>query len=147
MIQYKIIRSCRKTAAIHVKNGEVIVRAPHGYPKENIAQFVAQKEKWIIDILAKQNAQIESKKNFDINYNNTVIIRGKPYLVIENLGADLLFNGKNLYMPSGLTPEEIKAACVRIYKLICTAHINERVTFYANLMGVAPTAVKINNAK
>ena len=147
MVQYKIIRSKRKTAALHVKNGEAIIRTPYGYPKENIEQFVLQKEKWLTNVLAKQNSQIESKNNFEVNYGSIIMVRGKPYTIVESFAKDQLFNGNELWMPTGLTPEEIKAKCIRLYKQILKVVLNERVAFYANFMGVYPTAVKISNAK
>ena len=118
MIPYKIVHSKRRTAALHVKNGVAIIRAPYGYPKENIEQFVAQKEKWLTGVLAKQNNQIENKKEFVVNYNSTIVLRGKPCTIMENYAEDQLFNGKEFWIPSGLTPEEIKTRCVRLYKQI-----------------------------
>ena len=147
MVQYTIIRSKRKTAALHVKNGEAIIRAPYGYPKENIEQFVVQKEKWLTGVLAKQNSQIENKKEFVVNYNSTIMLRGKSCTIMENYAEDQFFNGREFWIPTGLTPEEIKARCVRLYKQILEVVLNERVAFYANFMGVRPTAVKISNAK
>jgi len=147
MVQYKIIRSKRKTAALHVKNGEAIIRAPYGYPKENIEQFVAQKEQWLTGVLAKQNGQIESKKKFEINYDDTIMIQGKLCPVIENHGNGTFFNGEEVFIPVGLPPEKIKAACIQIYKKAGKFYIHGRVAYYAAIMGVEPASVKISNAK
>ena len=46
-MQYRIIRSDRKTVALQVKSGEVIVRAPRAMRQDEIAAFVARHEDWI----------------------------------------------------------------------------------------------------
>ena len=46
-MKYKIVYSDRKTLAIAIKDGEVIVRAPKGYPKSKIEKAVTDKESWI----------------------------------------------------------------------------------------------------
>ena len=46
-IAYKIIRSRRKTAAIQIVDGTVVVRCPYGTREEWIHQFVHKKESWI----------------------------------------------------------------------------------------------------
>ena len=51
-MQYRIIRSDRKTVALQVKSGEVIVRAPRAMRQDEIAAFVARHEDWIRKKLA-----------------------------------------------------------------------------------------------
>lgn len=56
MIEYKLIRSNRKTVAIQLQNGEVIVRAPYRAPVKYIEEFLESKRDWIAKGLAAQNA-------------------------------------------------------------------------------------------
>ena len=51
-MQYRIIRSDRKTVALQIKAGEVIVRAPRAMRQDEIADFVARHEDWIRKKLA-----------------------------------------------------------------------------------------------
>ena len=51
-MQYKIIRSDRKTVALQVKAGEVIVRAPLKMTREEISRFVDEHRDWINKKLA-----------------------------------------------------------------------------------------------
>ena len=44
---YKLIRSKRKSIAIQVKNGELIVRAPMKTPLSRIEEFIAKNTAWI----------------------------------------------------------------------------------------------------
>ena len=51
-MQYRVIKSDRKTVALQIKSGEVIVRAPRAMRQEEIASFVARHEDWIRKKLA-----------------------------------------------------------------------------------------------
>ena len=42
-IAYRLVRSNRKTVAIQIKNGEVIVRAPQRAPLRYIEEFLESK--------------------------------------------------------------------------------------------------------
>ena len=46
-ISTKIVRSNRKTLAIELKQGEMIVRAPYDLDEEVIEQFLQKKKSWI----------------------------------------------------------------------------------------------------
>ena len=55
MIQYTVIRSCRRTVALQVlPAGEILVRAPLLMGKTQIAQFVESKAAWISRQLTRQ---------------------------------------------------------------------------------------------
>ena len=48
MVEYRLVRSSRRTVSIQVTaEGEVVVRAPRLYPKYKIEAFLRQKESWI----------------------------------------------------------------------------------------------------
>ena len=47
ILDYKVIYSARRTLAIAIKDGEVIVRAPYKYPKYKIAKAVEERRQWI----------------------------------------------------------------------------------------------------
>lgn len=50
---YTIIRSLRRSIALHISDGELIVKAPHFIPEIIIKNFVKDKEDWIIKALQK----------------------------------------------------------------------------------------------
>jgi len=52
-MEYKIIRSRRKTISIEIRSGEIVVRAPILVPKFAINKFVLQKADWINKYLQK----------------------------------------------------------------------------------------------
>ena len=52
-MDYKIIRSSRRTVALQIKAGCVVVRCPYGTKAEWIDRFVASKRDWIEEKLRK----------------------------------------------------------------------------------------------
>lgn len=54
MTEFRIIRSDRRTLALQVKDGEVLVRAPRRVTEAQIQAFVAAHESWIASTLEKQ---------------------------------------------------------------------------------------------
>ena len=145
-MDYKLTRSKRKTVALYVRNGGVEVRAPLKMPKRDIDKFVASKEKWITDRLVKSKEQSEQREAFELNYGDTVLYRGKEYLITAKNGSHLGFDDTSFYMPPDLTSEQIKAACVQIYRMLTKRDLTGNTLDYAKRMNVTPTAVKINGA-
>jgi predicted metal-dependent hydrolase len=147
MTDYTLIRSRRRTAAIHIKDGNVEVRAPLKMPKRDIDRFVASKEKWITERLAQSRLYAEQREVFSLNYGDTVTLRGVEYPLTAKDGKRAGFDGAYFYLPPDLMPEQIKYTVVQIYRRLAKSHLVERIDYYAGLMKASPTAVKINGAK
>ena len=62
---YTLIKSDRKSIALQIKNGEIIVRAPKRMKKREIDSFVDAHIAWIEEHLALDNARGERLKNID----------------------------------------------------------------------------------
>ena len=52
-IQYRVIRSGRRTLALEIRDGELLVRAPYGAPDSEIERMIREKRGWIESHLAK----------------------------------------------------------------------------------------------
>ncbi|MCL2355879.1 MAG: M48 family metallopeptidase [Defluviitaleaceae bacterium] len=141
---YTLTRSRRKTVVIYVRGGAVEVRAPLRMPEDEIDRFVAEKEEWILKILAKQRIQVENKKSFAVNYGSFVTFRGNQYAIASRSG--LGFDGEFFCVPPDLTPQQIKAICIQIYRRLAKEHISNRVAAFAAQMNAVPAVVKINGA-
>ena len=98
MIDYKLIRSKRRTVAIEIRpGGEVIVRSPVGVPKKYIDDVVNKKEEWI---------QSHQKKLLEIkpkNYSQEEVNRLKK-LAMEHIPPRVEHYSKLM----GLTPSGVK---------------------------------------
>ena len=57
-MEYELIKSRRRTIAVQVQHGRVIVRAPNRTPRREIDAFVNQHEKWIEAHLEKEREEL-----------------------------------------------------------------------------------------
>jgi predicted metal-dependent hydrolase len=146
MIGYTLTRSKRKTVAIYIRAGTVEVRAPLKMPLREINKFLASKEKWVTDTLAKTNERVKQREAFTLNYSDTAIYRGRQYPITARNGNSVGFDDDCFYVPTELEPTQIKAACVQIYRILAKQHLTERTALFAQTMKVSPAAVKVNSA-
>jgi len=147
MIDYTLTRSKRKTAAIYVSSSGVEVRAPLRMPKKEIDRFVKSRENWIISKLACLKERNKNRESFSINYGDSILYRGKQCLIEQKIDDRAVFADNTFYLPHGLSPDEVKATCIKLYKKLARLDINEKVQYYAEQLKVTPASVKINSAK
>ena len=148
MISYKLLRSQRKTVAIHItREANLEVRAPLRMPKAEIDRFVLSKEKWIATHLAKIEQRLSEKAAFSLDYGSMVSLRGKQYPIVARNGNLAGFDNECFYIPQALKPNVIKGIIVQLYKAISKRHLSGKAAEYAAIMNVTPAAVKINSAK
>jgi len=147
MTDYTLTRSRRRTAAIHIKNGVVEVRAPLNMPKRDIDKFVASKEKWITERLAQSQSYAQQRAAFTLNYGDAATFRGIEYPLTAKPGKRAGFDGESFYLPPDLPPELVKSTVVQIYRRLAKPHLTGRVEHFAGLMNASPAAVRINGAK
>lgn len=103
-IEYFVVKSKRKTVAIEVnKNGEVILRLPLLFPKNEIPKIVLGKKQWILKAVERQ--------------------KSRPFRK-EYIGKER---------------EEVRKKAREV--------IGAMVERYSTVMGLIPSAVKINFAK
>jgi len=147
LMEYKLVRSNRKTTAIHIRNGHVEVRAPLNKPLEDIDFFVISKMMWIKEKLSTQRSLIARRDEFVVDYGSMLMWRGQEYPVVKRKGNRAGFDGEGFYMPPGLSPEVIKSTCVKIYRKLAYDHFVLRTNHFAAIMNQTPQQVKINSAK
>jgi len=124
---YTLVRSRRRTVAPYVRDVVVEVRAPLKVPKRDIDEFIVSKQKWISDKLSQSTERVKKRKNFSLTYGDSVAYRGKQYAIVESSRIGVSDN--YFYVRAGLTPEQIKADCVKIYRILAKCDLAER---YAN---------------
>jgi len=144
---YTLSRSNRKTLALHIRDGALEVRAPLRMPQSDIDRFVASKEKWIADKLPESIEQAERRENFSLAYGDFVTYRGKQYPIEAKEGNRAGFDHTRFYIPPEMEPEDIKAACVFIYRMLAKRLLTEKTLAFAKIMSVNPTTVRINGAR
>jgi len=165
-MDYNLTRSKRKTVTMYVRDSIIDVRAPLRMPKRDIDSFVASKEKWIKDRLSQTKEQAKRRGSFNLSYGDMVLYRGELCPIEQRVRGTVLLthSDKHVFSISCQrdgsldtkvcqenrppdTSDEIKAACIRLYKKLAKQDITERVQYFAERMFVEPTAIKINSAK
>jgi len=140
-------RSNRKTISIYVHNGEVEVRAPISCSIKKIDEFVNNKWDWIADKLSIQIALLESKAAYakSLDYGSDIPVRGQMHKIVDM--TEIVTDGKCIYIPPNLHQMHIKAACINTMRHIAKVYLNDRVTFFAEQMGVKPRSIGITSAR
>ena len=157
-MQYRIIRSDRKTVALQIKAGEVVVRAPHAMRDDEIAAFVARHEDWIrkkLDAFPKkpngpaiteEGMRLLVKRAHEIipprvqyyaaiigvEYNRIAIRHQKTKWGSCSGKKNLNFNCLLL-----LTPTEVMDSVI-IHELCHLKHMNHSKEFYNEVLRVCP---------
>jgi predicted metal-dependent hydrolase len=146
-IDYTLIRSKRKTVSLYVRdNASVEVRAPLQTPKSDIDRFVNSKASWIANKVALKRAQHAARESFALDYGSNVTYRGKDFPIEAKPGNLCGFDDRRFYMPPDMPPEHIKSATEQVYRLLAKRDLRRKALDFAKIMGVMPSAVKINGA-
>lgn len=144
MTEYQLVRSKRKTLAIHITpDATVEVRAPLTLSKSRIDAFVEQKQDWIIKNLEHSKKILKTKKEFSFDETTKLWFMGKQYSLRDS--ADVRFDGEYFYAPYDCF-DSSKKSVIKLYRNLAERVIKERVAYYSKFMNVKPTAIKINGA-
>ncbi|MCL2688146.1 MAG: M48 family metallopeptidase [Methanobrevibacter sp.] len=150
MREYKLTRSKRKTIEIRInEEGNLEVKAPINLSQEKIDDFVKSKEKWIAKHSKELSEKYKIKKEFTLNFNDYVTVRGEKVCIrsVEGNIASYDKEKRIFYIPEIVNPPQIKEILIDLYKLIAKSHIHKRISFFSKQMKVMPTAIRITSAK
>ena len=144
MIEYKLVRSRRRTLAIYItKDGRAEVRAPLKLSQTVIDNFVNSKQSWIAQKTAVMTARAQKRQEFLVQKSNTLTLLGQEYPVVS--GAVAAFDGERFTVP--FTDNQIdKAQLIAIYKQLAKQEIEKRTAYFSHKMGLWPSTVKIGHA-
>ena len=157
-MQYRIIKSDRKTVALQVKAGEVIVRAPRAMTREEICAFVEKHREWINKKLAmfsksasgpaiteegiallteRARAIIPPRVAYyasliGVDYNRVTVRHQKTKWGSCSGKKNLNFNCLLL-----LTPTEVMDSVI-VHELCHLKHMNHSKEFYNEVLRVCP---------
>lgn len=144
MIPYELIRSKRKTLALTVDSeARLVVRAPLNLSEEAIRDFIRKKHRWIEDKQRQVQDYGEKQSPFVLQDGENVLYLGKSYAILLKDVPVVEAEGNFLIVPESMTLEGFaKWLKERGEEILC-----ERVNYYANLMGVKYSSVKMSEAK
>lgn len=132
-MQYKITRTNRKTLAIHIKDGEVIVRSPLKLDEKIIHRFVLEKETWI-------KSKLEDYVQTGLNLNKQELnyfgeIREIKLIDAKEFKVDIK-DKIYIYRPKHLKDETIIKRTEDYFKDILDKYINRRLDYYAKVLRI-----------
>ncbi|MEG0811984.1 MAG: SprT family zinc-dependent metalloprotease [Eubacterium sp.] len=147
MIEYSIIRSTRKTLAIHItKNAKVEVRAPFELSKAIITAFINEKEQWIETHLRAIKKNSEASKTFFLKDGDRLLVLGQEIPLVFCKGQKAIFDGECFYVEPSEDPLKIKVQVIGLYRRLARKILTDKVTDFGKMMGVYPSGLKINGA-
>lgn len=157
-MEYKIIRSSRRTLCLEIRNGELLVRAPKRISESKIEEFVKSKSGWIEKHLAKAAAMpafpkltaqeiseltIKAKEYIPRRVEHFAKILGVTYSRITirsqktRWGSCSSKGNLNFNCLLMLTPPEV-ADSVVVHELCHRKYMNHSKEFYALVKSVLP---------
>ena len=150
-ITYQLKRSNRKTIALHITQDGLEVRAPNRVSQKRIDAFIDSKFDWIQANLEYMHKLKQSRHAFNLDYNTSIIIFGKEFLIsassYEDSRQGVVAIEDKLVVPAGKTSEEIKKIVIAFYKKMSREYLAERVKFHSNAMGISEPTIRITSAR
>jgi len=143
---YTIIRSKRRTMALQIKDGELIVRAPQRMPLYEIEQFIASKRGWIEKTLRASRETVANRESFKLAYGDEISFRGYNIEIAAETEDDDR-DDHRLHIPPGLSSEQLREACIHILKAAAQDYLPELTMEIAKSQGLMPVTVKVTSAK
>lgn len=153
MVTYKIERNIRrKHIALHVNNGEVIVKAPPRTCEHYIEQLVVGKKQWILKTLARQ---LEAAQNAnDLRHGGVLWFRGKPFkLFIEHTGINKVnVNDETIVVEvkskTHITRSyTIQKQLEQFFKQQANSYLLKRINYWSDKTGLIPDKVIVKKYK
>lgn len=143
-ITYQVVRSNRKSVALVIDNeANLIVRAPALMPDSVIDEFVCKKRRWINK--KQQQVAVFGEKHplVVVETGESIMYLGSSYAIIKETVDEVEFSGNELILPKSYNVE----ALTTWLKEQSLQIISNRVSMYANIMGITHGTVKLSEAK
>lgn len=146
-MDYKLIRQKRRTVAIKIADGEVVVKAPYGCPIESIQSFVESKSNWINKKLSDYARKIQNLSS--VIDENVVLYCGMPLkkVVSSDLGRVKRVDG-NLFIPQKYADNGRMDAVIKSwYKRTATVELKMRIDEISAMTKLKYKSFSLTNAK
>ncbi|MEG1559282.1 MAG: SprT family zinc-dependent metalloprotease [Clostridia bacterium] len=122
------------------KDGEVIVRSPDWLSEKKIAEFVNNKESWILE---KQELVLKKRELTAFDLSISIPFLGQVYKIQERTVRDIMIEGDSLILPLSASKDYI----IKWMKAEAKQLIFKRTEYYARVIGVSYSSVKLSNAR
>lgn len=140
-VSFSIVRSARKTIAIYVRSGSVVVRAPRFVSKSFITEFVQRKTPWIEAQLLKQSTHSTHRSDMQWFLGEHCPIR-----IVDDYARTMAFTGSEFTI-SKFKLRLLPTLRVDWYRRRAQEYIFPLVEKYSEILAVYPQKVTITSAK
>jgi len=151
---YQLIRSRKRKKTITLalsRDGAVVVRAPYGVPVAEIASFVDQKRVWLNRKMAEFKALQKKGRSAPLIPGEAVLYLGTPYPLFitpsEQVRKDTLCWSGHAFHLSCRNLMVGKALLGEWYGKQARDFFPLRVAHFSDLMGVAPSSIRVSSAR
>lgn len=140
----------RKTIALQIKQGDLVVRAPAYLTKQQVEQFVLSKQAWV----TKKLAILEQQKPATFSYQDgdSLFVFGKArrFTVLMGDAQNVCLLEDSLVVTltasqSSLTNKALllKTLILDWFRQQVDTYLQEKLFFYQNVTGLCATSIKI----
>jgi predicted metal-dependent hydrolase len=148
LMEYTLVRSRRKSIGITVyPSAQVKVHAPFRASQKTIDAFVAREQKWIEQKVHEMQMRLEKKAAFEVNINSQLLYRGKFYPIVAQKYSQAFFDGSQFCFPENLSPQEMKAAAIAVYRKLAQEYLLPRATAFSLQLRIPVGKISISNAQ
>lgn len=143
-----IQRANRKTLALSImKDGRVIVKAPHRMSDKLISKFIQDKQGWLkskLDIIKKTNAEFEDC----INYRSLLLYGEKYQICVGNVKRVMRDDVRKIIVaPNASKTSDVINKIKTWYKKLAKEILTERTKHIADAIKIQPGQIRLTNAK
>lgn len=141
-------RSNRRTVGMRIgKDGVPEILAPRFIGERELIRICTPYAKKLAQMSEKQLAANAEREAFSLDYGAKICVLGKEWEIREGKRGVVSYEEGAFNVPPDLTSEQLRAAVIKLYRLVAKNYITERVYEIAHTMGASVSAVKINSAK
>ena len=143
-IDYKLIRSKRKTLSLIIgSDAGLTVRAPLRHPEREIEAFIEKKADWIATKQSEMKSRSDKYRKLVIENGAGFLYFGRPYTLVKCDTDVIKAQDGKIFIKYDTDTDDI----VKWMKETAADIIKKRAEFYAQIMNVKYSAVKISDAK
>ena len=125
-MDYRLQRSSRKTLAVCVSDGQIIVKAPNRMSIAHIEEFLAEKALWITKKVKEYNAKTAALA--PVTGGTSALYHGMLLPIVPTTTAKACINGNILYLPVKYdTREKRDRAIANLYKKLAQTELADKL--------------------
>lgn len=160
MIEYKVVRSRRKTVSLQVRHGQVLVRAPYCVDEKFISTLINKKSAWLKAKIVQQSQMDDFCCNFTqgstlflfgqlVNLDIVFAKQARTELIDDAITSQkkliivLAERNKNKLNDTILLAAAVKKHIEKYFKQQAEEIIPLKVTAYSQFTSLIPTSIKI----